>query len=116
MAKSFDSLVRRVTTPATRRRAAARTRELLEEMLPAELRRAAGKTQQELSDALGMKQPSLSKLEKQSDMQVSTLRRIVEALGGELELAARFPQGKVAIRLFEGARPAAAKRKRSRSA
>lgn len=115
MAKSFEALVRRSTTAATRRRAAERTRELLEELLLAELRQAAGKTQQEVADALGMKQPSLSKLEKQSDMQVSTLRRIVEALGGELEMAARFPQGTVAIRLFEksGRRPA---KKRVRTA
>lgn len=116
MAKSFESLVRRVTTPATRRRADARTRELLEELLLAELRQAAGKSQQQLADALGMKQPSLSKLEKQSDMQVSTLRRIVEALGGKLELAAQFPHGKVAIRMFERAKPARTKGNRSRSA
>lgn len=115
MAKSFEALVRRSTTAATRRRAAVRTRELLEELLLAESRQVAGKTQQEVADALGMKQPSLSKLEKQSVMQVSTLRRIVEALGGELEMTARFPHGAVTIRLFEksGRRPA---KKRVRSA
>lgn len=115
MAKTFEALVRRTTTPATRRRAEARSRELLEELLLAELRQAAGKTQKELADELGMKQPSLSKLEKQSDMQVSTLRRIVEALGGELEMAARFPQVKVAIRLFEQSRSTAPKKNRSRT-
>ena len=49
---------------------------------------------------LGIKQPSLSKLEKQSDMQISTLRRIVNALGGELEVIARFPNGTVKIDQF----------------
>ena len=61
-------------------------------MLVSEVRKLAGKTQQQLADALGIKQPSLSKLEKQSDMQVSTLQRIVQALGGELEVIARFPK------------------------
>ncbi len=49
---------------------------------------------------LGIKQPSLSNLEKQSDMQISTLRRIVNALGGELEVSARFPAGTVKIEPF----------------
>jgi DNA-binding XRE family transcriptional regulator len=65
-----------------------------------EIRRRAGKSQRQVADALGIKQPSLSKLEKQSDMQISTLRRIVNALGGELEVSARFPAGTVKIEPF----------------
>jgi hypothetical protein len=53
-----------------------------------------------VADVLGIRQPSLSKLEKQSDMQISTLRRIVHALGGELEVVARFPTGMVKIEPF----------------
>jgi hypothetical protein len=49
---------------------------------------------------VGIKQPSLSKLEKQSDMQISTLRKIVKALGGELEVLARFPKGTVKLDQF----------------
>jgi predicted transcriptional regulator len=60
----------------------------------------SGKSQRELAKTLGIKQPSLSKLEKQSDMQISTLRRIVSALGGELEVVARFPKGAIKIRPF----------------
>ena len=100
MAKSFDQLVRRTTTKQTRERARRRTRELLDEMLIGELRRLAGKTQKQLAEELGIKQPTLSKLEKQSDMQISTLQRIVQALGGELEVVARFPQGAVKIGQF----------------
>ena len=48
-----------------------------------------------------MKQPSLSKLEKQGDMQISTLQKIVKALGGELEVLARFPKGMVKIDQFD---------------
>jgi transcriptional regulator with XRE-family HTH domain len=101
MAKSFDELVNRTTTKHTRARAAARTKELLGELLLAEMRKLAGKSQREVADALGMKQPSLSKLEGQSDMQISTLRKIVAALGGELDVIARFPKGAVRIDQFD---------------
>jgi transcriptional regulator with XRE-family HTH domain len=103
MAKSFDELVRRTTTAKTRQRAAARARELLGELLLSEIRELAGKSQRQVADVLGIKQPSLSKLEKQSDMQISTLRRIVNALGGELEVIARFPKGTVKIEQFNQA-------------
>ena len=101
MAKTFDELVRRTTTKATRERAARRSRELLAELLLSEVRRLAGKSQRELAGALGIKQPSLSKLESQDDMQISTLQRIIEALGGELHLLARFPQATVRARQFD---------------
>ena len=57
------------------------------------MRKLAGKSQREVAATLGIKQPSLSKLEGQSDMQISTLRKIVAALGGELDVIARFPKG-----------------------
>ncbi|HLN26144.1 MAG TPA: helix-turn-helix transcriptional regulator [Gemmataceae bacterium] len=100
MARSFDELVKRTTTKRTRDRATRRTKQLLGELLLSEIRKIAGKSQSELADELGIKQPSLSKLEKQSDMQVSTLRRIIEALGGELEVIARFPKGNVRLEQF----------------
>ena len=107
MAKTFDDLVKRTTGKRTRERAAARTRELLGELLLSEVRKLAGKSQHEVADALGIKQPSLSKLEGQSDMQISTLRKIVAALGGELDVIARFPKGAVRIDQFDrGPRPA----------
>jgi plasmid maintenance system antidote protein VapI len=101
MAKSFDDLVKRTTTKRTRAKAARRAQELLGELLLSELRRLAGKSQRQVADTLGIKQPSLSKLEKQSDMQVSTLRKIVKALGGELEVLAKFPKGTVKIDQFD---------------
>jgi transcriptional regulator with XRE-family HTH domain len=96
MAKSFDDLVKRTTTKKTRAKASRRVQELL----LSEVRQLAGKSQQEVAETLGMKQPSLSKLEKQADMQISTLRKIVQALGGELEVLARFPKGTVKIDQF----------------
>src|SRR5437868_11104917 len=101
MAKSFDDLVKRMTTKKTQVKAARRAQDLLGELLLSELRQLAGKSQQEVAELLGMKQPSLSKLEKQADMQISTLRKIVRALGGELEVLARFPKGTVKIEQFE---------------
>jgi predicted XRE-type DNA-binding protein len=97
MAKSFDALVKRTTTKRTRAKAARRVHELL----LSELRQATGKSQRQVADALGIKQPSLSKLEKQVDMQVSTLQKIVKALGGELEVLAKFPNGTVKIDQFD---------------
>lgn len=101
MAKAFDDLVKRVTTKKTQAKAARRTQELLGELLLSEVRQLTGKSQQEIAETLGIKQPSLSKLEKQGDMQISTLRKIIKALGGELEVLARFPKGTVRIDQFD---------------
>jgi len=84
MAKTFDQLVKRTTTKQTRDKAARRTKELLGELLLAEIRQLAGMSQQQVAAILGIKQPSLSKLEKQADMQISTLQKLVHALGGEV--------------------------------
>jgi transcriptional regulator with XRE-family HTH domain len=107
MAKSFDELVKRTASKATRQKAVRRRRELLAELLLSELRKLAGKSQRELAKALGIKQPSLSKLENQDDMQISTLKRIVEALGGEVQVLVRIPRGTVRVRQFD--RPGARK-------
>jgi predicted transcriptional regulator len=56
------------------------------------LRKAAGKAQSEIASALRISQPSVSKIEKQTDMYLSTLRNYVEAVGGNLELVVRFPK------------------------
>ena len=56
-----------------------------------ELRRAAGKAQAEIARTLNIKQPSVSKIEKQADMYLSTLKSYVEAIGGQLDLIVRLP-------------------------
>jgi DNA-binding Xre family transcriptional regulator len=101
MAKSFDALVKRTTIKTTRRRATVRAQEMLRELVLSEIRKSRGKSQKEVAAAIGIKQPSLSKLEKQSDMQISTLRKIIKALGGELEVRAKFPKGVVTIDQFK---------------
>jgi DNA-binding XRE family transcriptional regulator len=74
------------------RKIAARARTLVaEEMSLREVRKAVGKTQVAVAKRLKVGQDAVSKLESRSDMYLSTLRGFVEAMGGELELVARFP-------------------------
>ena len=78
-----------------------RTEELLAELPLQELRQARALSQQELAEVLGLNQATISKLERRTDMYLSSLRRFVEAMGGELEVSANFPEGKARIQLFE---------------
>jgi transcriptional regulator with XRE-family HTH domain len=98
MAKTFQELAARTGNAKTRRIAARRTQELLDEMVLSEIREALGKTQAQMAKAAGMKQPSWAKLEGQSDMMISTLQKAMKALGGELEITVRFPQGRVRLK------------------
>lgn len=66
-----------------------------------ELRAARKLTQEELAKTLNVNQAAVSKLERRADMYVSTLREFVRAMGGELEITARFPEGAVRINQFE---------------
>jgi transcriptional regulator with XRE-family HTH domain len=56
-----------------------------------ELRKIAGKAQADVAAALNVRQPSVSKIEQQADMYLSTLRSYVEAVGGKLELTVKLP-------------------------
>ena len=56
-----------------------------------DLRHAVLRTQEDLATALGVGQDTISRLEQRSDMLLSTLKRYVEAMGGKLDLVARFP-------------------------
>jgi DNA-binding XRE family transcriptional regulator len=85
-----------------RRRVDAEANRQLAELPLQELRRARELSQQSLAEALGGAQSTVSKLESQADMYVSTLRRYIEAMGGELEIIARFPDGEVRITQFAG--------------
>ena len=100
MAKKFSELEAKMS-PERLARSAQMAQEMMAEMLLSELRKHVGMTQQQLAEALGVKQPSLSQLESQGDMQVSTLQRLIEALGGSLELIAHLPGGDVRITQFE---------------
>ena len=80
--------------PARRRRVEERAAELIaEEMTLCELRKARRLTQVSVARQLGITQDGVSRLERRSDLLLSTLRRTVEAMGGSLSLVARFPDG-----------------------
>jgi DNA-binding XRE family transcriptional regulator len=100
MATSFKTL-REQMSPERRARVEARTKKLLAEMPLHELRQALHLSQQRLSEILGLKQSSISKVENQTDMYVSTLRSYIEALGGELQIVANLPTGTVYITRFD---------------
>lgn len=100
MAKKFNEL-RAKMSPESRRRAEERARTLMAEMPLQELRNARHLTQEALAASLRKTQPQISKLEKQSDLYVSTLRSYIRAMGGELDIVARFPDGEVRINQFE---------------
>jgi DNA-binding transcriptional regulator YiaG len=79
-------------------KAAALNEEMtLEEMTLEEMRKSRDFSQEEVAAALSVGQPAVAKLEKRRDMHVGSLRRYVEALGGELELIARFPGASVVV-------------------
>jgi transcriptional regulator with XRE-family HTH domain len=100
MAKSFKKL-REKMSPAARERVREKADKLLEEMPLGELRAARKLTQEKLAENLHVKQAAVSKIERRADMYVSTLRDFIIAMGGELEITARFPDGSVRINQFE---------------
>lgn len=99
MAKKF-SVLRAQMSAESQARAAELTAELLREMSLNELRLSRQLSQEELADTLESSQSSISKLERREDVFVSTLRRYIESMGGELVIIARFPEGDVRINQF----------------
>jgi len=99
--------IRKELSPARRKKVAARAAQLIaEEMTLQELRRARQLTQVRMAKALGISQDGISKLEKRSDLLLSTLQRTVEAMGGSLSLIAEFPdRGPVVLSGISEVRP-----------
>jgi Helix-turn-helix domain len=64
---------------------------IAEESTLSAIREARQKSQTELAEKLGVGQPAISKIERQTDMFLSTFRGYIVAMGGELEIVARFP-------------------------
>jgi len=97
--RSFAELRARMS-PEAQAAAADEAERLSEEMDLAEVRRALKLSQEEIGQTLQINQGSVAKIEKRADMYVSTLRRFIEAMGGELEITARFADHSVRIRNF----------------
>jgi predicted XRE-type DNA-binding protein len=91
MPRNVNDIINKLS-PAERKKVEARGAQLIaEEMTIQELRRARKLTQQRIAKTLGIGQEGVSKLEKRSDLLISTLRSCVEAMGGRLSLVADFP-------------------------
>src|SRR5215472_8422505 len=91
MSRNVNDLVRTLSA-AERRKVDARAADLIaEEMTLQELRRSRKLTQVSVAKALGITQDSVSRLEKRSDILLSTLRKTVQVMGGNLSLVAEFP-------------------------
>jgi predicted XRE-type DNA-binding protein len=104
--RPFRDLTRSFT-PERRARVAAKAALLREAMTLEELRKAHEHSQEEIATVLSVGQPAVAKLEKRGDMHVSNLRRYIEAMGGELEIIARFPDSSVTILKLGEEAPAA---------
>jgi len=94
MAKKFSELETKMSSER-RARIAEEVKKVLAEMPLNELRNARGLSQEVLAEALHIQQSAIAKMEKRTDMYISTLWSHVEAMGGELEVIARFPDGDV---------------------
>ena len=110
MTRNFKELQQRMP-PGPRARSEARATAMLRDMALDELRAARAMTQEELGHKLGLKQASISRMERRTDVYVSTLAKFVEAMGGRLEIRVVFPDGTVRINQFSDAREAVPKRK-----
>ena len=110
MAKSFSILKSKMShqSQARAEKLASRYRA---EMALDELREARQLTQEALAEILNVKQSAISKLERRTDMYVSTLRSVIKGMGGDLRIEAVFPDGKVTIKKFRAVNKPARTRK-----
>ena len=103
MTNSFSKLREKMPAEVqarAKKRADTEVKKLLAEMPLNELRQARGLSQTLLAQHLGVQQPAVAKLERRADMYISTLRSHIQAMGGELNIIATFPEGEVRISNF----------------
>ncbi|HEY4838340.1 MAG TPA: XRE family transcriptional regulator [Candidatus Acidoferrales bacterium] len=105
MARKFKELFERMPSRA-QAEVKARARKILAEMALDELREARKLTQEQLAARFKVGQPAIAKLEKRTDMYLSTLRGVIQAMGGELEIRAVFSDGDVRINQLKDLRRA----------
>lgn len=106
MARNFKELQAKMD-PERRARVEQRVQKALQAMPLERLRDARELTQAQLAQVLKVSQGAVSKVERRTDMYISTLRSYVRAIGGDLQIRAVFPEGDVLIDQFEDLNPAA---------
>jgi len=99
--------IKSMLSPDVVERAERRAQAMLYAMELNDLRRARRITQEELAERLGTRQSNVSKLERRTDVRISTLRDVIEAMGGELRIIAHFADADYRIDQFERAAEAA---------
>src|ERR1051326_3649454 len=97
--RNFSELEGKMS-PESRERVAVRVKETLKNLSLDQLRAARELTQEHLAELLHIKQASVSKMERRTDMYIGTLAKVIEAMGGQLEIRAIFPEGAVRISQF----------------
>jgi transcriptional regulator with XRE-family HTH domain len=95
--------IRRKLSPEQEEETRRYVQAVVESVTLNQLREARKLTQASLASLLGVNQGSVSKMEKRTDMYISTLRSFIQAMGGELQIRAVFPEGEVAIEQFKDA-------------
>jgi transcriptional regulator with XRE-family HTH domain len=93
--------IRGAHSPEVEAEIARRVKEAACVMTLYQLREARSLTQVNLAKVLNVNQGAVSRMEKRTDMYVSTLRNFIQAMGGKLQVKAIFPDGEVEIEQFE---------------
>jgi DNA-binding XRE family transcriptional regulator len=93
--------IRRKHSPEVEAEIQRKVKALVDSVTLNQVREARNLTQANLANILGVNQGSVSKMEKRTDMYVSTLRSFIQAMGGQLQIKAVFPEGEVEIDQFE---------------
>lgn len=99
MSKSFNVL-RQKMSPQAQKTAVKKTKKMLMRMALQELRQARHLSQEKMAEILDTKQANVSRIERRTDMYISTLRGYIEAMGGHLDIIASFPEGDIHISQF----------------
>jgi DNA-binding XRE family transcriptional regulator len=93
--------IRRTLSPEQEEATRQYVKSVVEAVTLNQLREARSLTQANLASVLGVNQGSVSKMEKRTDMYISTLRNFIQAMGGQLQIKAVFPEGEVEIEQFK---------------
>jgi predicted transcriptional regulator len=100
MTKSFSTLKNKMSLTA-KKAVEEKTSQLLKEVLLYEIREKLHITQEDMAVKLNTKQANISRTERRRDMKLSTLKRYIEAMGGELDIVAKFSSNEVHLNVQE---------------
>ena len=91
MAKNLEEIIQKIPLERQKKIEERASELIAEEMTLQDLRKARSLTQERMAELLSIRQDSVSRLEKRTDLLLSTLRSYIKAMGGELQLTVTFP-------------------------